>query len=103
METSWWMVAMVGLLCLLQSFNRSSASSHPLVDEAAQTGLIERLFDGHVVDAVEEGARSRREGLARQENQGAGLPSIELRKQRVEIHSGHVRHHEVAQNDVETL
>jgi hypothetical protein len=58
-------------------------------------------FDDTVIDPIEEFAGARRKCATRQEDHAMRLLWCSLHQIRVEIHTCHFGHHEIAQNDVE--
>src|SRR6266487_4664456 len=74
-----------------------------IVDQRSQLALIEWLFEPQVRDFVEERAGARGARSARQEDDAMRLVRMDPHELGVEIHAGHVGHHEIAQDDVEGL
>src|SRR5258706_7231140 len=78
-------------------------SGKAFVDGRPERCRVEWLLDDGVLDAVQERPRPGRDRSAGYEHDPSGLLPIELAKLFVEIHARQVRHHQIAEDHVETL
>src|ERR1051326_2838548 len=79
------------------------AGSDERAHEAAQALRIERFFESRVRDFGEEGARPRRKRASGQKAHARGVSGLDARELVVQLHAGHRRHHEIAEDQVELL
>src|SRR2546430_5183009 len=75
----------------------------PLCHQRAQPRQIEGLLHPRILYLIEEGVGARGESAAGEEDGATRLLGSFDRERRVEVHAGHARHHQVAEDEVEAL
>src|SRR5580658_4312094 len=72
-------------------------------EDRVEGGLVERLLEKRVRHLGDERSRRRREGPPRDEHDAFSLLRVLFGDGGVEVHPGHVGHHQVAEDDVEAF
>ena len=74
-----------------------------LADKLAELARVGRFLDAPVRQPLDEGARTWRVNATAHEHDPAGEARSDAEDLPVQVHAGHVWHHEVAQDHVEPL